>query len=413
MTGDAQQVQAADATPEPGGSERPVVFLHIPKTAGTSFIGTLRNAFGQDRLIRLAAIDGTTADEIGRLLSKRPDNPACLIGHVPFHAIAPWRERCSIFTILRHPIDRVMSLYRFLLGRPAEELLRLELRPGFSFEEFIASRHPELFAQVHDGMVRQLCGDAQLMNPDLPGFWSEAACARTVGAALHTLDGIDFGLAEDMGNTLRVARDAMRIPYELSTGRDNVTSSRRHLPDVDCCLAIVACNAMDLVLYERAAALFAGRCARPGIGAAAAAWSRSVHAATPGQETAIRGIRGLQGFHEVETEGFAWLDSEQANRLHFDLQAASALIRLNCFAIGKNYPIGDIAIEVNGVEVPARAYWTEEPWLVIELDPVALRHPVNVLSIRPPYFVPVRFLDPTASDPRSLSIAVAKVTFAP
>jgi hypothetical protein len=47
--------------------DHPVMLLHIPKTAGTSFIGTLRNIFGQNRLVRLTSIDESTFGEIGRL----------------------------------------------------------------------------------------------------------------------------------------------------------------------------------------------------------------------------------------------------------------------------------------------------------------------------------------------------------
>ncbi len=98
----------------PAKLDRPVMFLHIPKTAGTSFISTLRNIFGQNRLVRLTSIDESTPGEIGRLLSERPGDLACLTGHVPFHMIAPWQAWCTIFTVLRHPIARVMSLFRFI-----------------------------------------------------------------------------------------------------------------------------------------------------------------------------------------------------------------------------------------------------------------------------------------------------------
>ena len=395
----------------PAGLDRPVMFLHIPKTAGTSFISTLRNIFGQNRLIRLASIDDSTPSEIGRLLSERPGDLACLTGHVPFHMIAPWQAQCTIFTVLRHPIARVMSLFRFIQQRPLAEQQRLGLHTDFSFHEFITSRHPELFAQIHNGMTRMLCGDPDFNTPNSPKFWNVAPSPQITQAALLTLDSIDFGLAEDMDNTMSVARGAWGIPYGLDIGHENVTNPTGVAPDIESSLEIASCNAMDLVLYQHAAGLFASRRSWLGAKLGAATGRSAVHVPFLGENVAIGNIAGRQGFHEVEYGGFAWLDSEQPARIHFDLAAPAARIRLYCYAIHKEYPVDEIVIEVNGAPVTTHVYRVESPWFTLKTDPFTLRHPFNMLSIRPPYFVPVRYVNPDARDRRSLSIALAKIAF--
>ena len=397
----------------PATLDRPVVFLHIPKTAGTSFIGTLRNIFGQNRLVRLVSIDESTPAEIGRLLSERPDDLTCLIGHIPFHMIAPWQARCTIFTILRHPIARVMSLFRFIQRRPPSEQQRLGLQTGFGFDEFITSRHPELFAQIHDGMTRMLCGDPDLNTPESPKFWNVAPLPKIIQAALLTLDSIDFGLAEEMNNTMRVARGAWGIPYALDISHENVTNPTGAIPDVECSLAIVSRNAMDLVLYEHAAGLFANRCSWLDAKLGAATGRSTVYAPPLGEAVTIGSIPGLQGFHEIEDTGIAWLDSEQPTRIHFDVATPTARIQLHGYAIHADYPVGEIVIEVNGTRIAVRVCRAESSWFTLETDPVALHHPLNVLSIRPPYFLPARYVNPGTRDPRSLSIALAKIAFEP
>jgi hypothetical protein len=306
-----------------------------------------------------------------------------------------------------------MSLFRFIQRRSPAEQRRLGLRTNFTFNEFITSRQPELFAQIHDGMTRMLCGDPEINTPDSPKFWNVAPSPQIIRAALLTLDSIDFGLAEDMNNTMRVARGAWGIPYNLNISHENVTNPTGATPDIECSLEIVSRNAMDVVLYQHAAGLFASRCSWLDEKLDAVTGRSAIHVPFLGENVVIGSIPGLQGFHEVERGGFAWLDSEQPTRIHFDLAAPAARIRLHGYAIHKEYPVNEIVIEVNGTQVATRVSRVESPWFTLETDPVALRHPFNVLSIRPPYFVPVRYANPDSRDPRSLSIALAKVAFEP
>jgi hypothetical protein len=287
------------------------------------------------------------------------------------------------------------------------------LRPGFTFKEFITSRYPGLFTQIHDGMTRMLSGDQDFNTPDSPRFWDVAPSPHVARTALRTLDSIDFGLAEDMPNTMRIARVAWGIPYDLGTGHENVTNPTGISPDVECAFEIVSRNAMDLVLYQHATDLFANRCAQLQTEPAAPIDRSTIHTPVLGQEAVIGAIPGLQGFHPVEPAGIAWLDSTQLARIHFSLDAPTARIRMYCYAIRGDYPIDEIVVELNGAPLAARVRRTEDFWFSLETDSTGLRQPFNVLSIRPPYFVPVRCTDPNSRDPRSLSIALAKVAFEP
>ena len=84
------------------GRPRPVLFLHIPKTAGTSFIVMLQNAFGDNRVQRIRYLNDCTRPMIKDLLQKELDSISCLTGHLPIHMFDGSLDRFQPFTVLRH-----------------------------------------------------------------------------------------------------------------------------------------------------------------------------------------------------------------------------------------------------------------------------------------------------------------------
>lgn len=103
-----------------------VLFLHIPKCGGDTFSHALRGA-GDPPLFFV------------------PDGSVLVNGHTPQHMT--WREWCSVgwsmpagFRVLafvRHPVDRVMSAYRYVhLARP--DLVHLAETPSAFLDNFFS-----------------------------------------------------------------------------------------------------------------------------------------------------------------------------------------------------------------------------------------------------------------------------------
>ncbi len=96
-----------------------VIFLHIPKAAGSTLLHILQRAYKpENRLF----IEDDSIREPDRLLSSMSDTQkreiALLAGHVKF-GIHTWLPQpATYFTILRHPIERIISDITFCIKRP-------------------------------------------------------------------------------------------------------------------------------------------------------------------------------------------------------------------------------------------------------------------------------------------------------
>lgn len=134
-------------------ADKKIVFLHIPKTGGQSLRKIAESNYKKHE--RFACYpsnpDYPGVDELAALGSDEVSKLKLICGHVDFgiHERLPYE--CEYFTMMRHPIDRVISAYQHILRRN-------EKCTGFSLLKIFESKR--LLLDNHQ--TRMLSGE----NPD-------------------------------------------------------------------------------------------------------------------------------------------------------------------------------------------------------------------------------------------------------
>lgn len=166
-----------------------------------------------------------------------------LVGHVPYDAYAQLTAPVDVITMLRDPVQRIVSLYYYIQRRPAHPFSNLV--QGRSLEQFAASG----WEQVRDDQVRQISGGVE------PGL----------DAAKHNLmHGMRvFGIAERFDESLLLMQRALGWGHVLHRNL-NVTAGRPAVGEIPrrAIAEIERANPLDLELYAWASTEFARRVAR-------------------------------------------------------------------------------------------------------------------------------------------------------
>lgn len=142
-----------------------LVFHHLPKTAGTPFRTALFNLFGEANCTHLREIDFLTGANVRSAITRGPQ-PRMVCGHIPTRYVAE-ASRDAAVTFVRDPIERVLSLCRFLRYRPLGVRAHVGLGESFTLREFLDCRHADVTSLVDDGMCRFLVGVCERMAESL------------------------------------------------------------------------------------------------------------------------------------------------------------------------------------------------------------------------------------------------------
>lgn len=225
----------------------PVVFLHLPKTAGTTLKAMIAQAYaGQDGL-RLAMHDSNEGP-LASIPSERWAQFAWAAGHTTWD-IRRYFVKAGIepriITLLREPVSRVYSLFRYIHRDPDHARHTMWTRSGVTVEQVYRDIQLRSF---DNQQVRLLAGETTRVKPF--GTIDQADFER---ARHHLLDGcFSFGLQERMSETIDRFCNALGWP-ELDLVNLNAAPGPTMPPERDAAL-IREHNTWDRALYQCAEA---------------------------------------------------------------------------------------------------------------------------------------------------------------
>lgn len=222
------------------GTSAVTMFVHIPKTAGTTFNSVLSYQYGHRRSLWIPWDHVCVQDTLCRLGDEDRARLTLVRGHVPFG----WHEHINrpvrYITMLRHPVDRVVSLYYYFKQGPDCHEHRLAKSCG-SVEEFVAS---EATLQVDNDQVRRLSGRAL-------GF-GEVTSEALRAAITHVTHFACVGLTERFDESILLMARALDWWWPVFYLSSNITRKRPSLTEISSSTRslIEKYNEHDLALYE-------------------------------------------------------------------------------------------------------------------------------------------------------------------
>lgn len=231
------------------GAEPAAIFLHIPKTAGSTLYQIINRNY-QKRHIYTIWQDGTL-DEFKDLSDARRSKIRLLRGHAGYGIHQNLPRPAIYFTLLRDPIERVISYYHFVRRTPAHYCHDQVRSDNMSLGEFIESKIDRM---VDNGQSRLLGG----LETGHELEFGECTEELLQTAKKNLRENISVvGLTEEFDATLLLLKRYFGW-HQIFYTRQNVSSNRLHRDELpkSTSEAIREVNQLDLDLYQTAETLF-------------------------------------------------------------------------------------------------------------------------------------------------------------
>jgi hypothetical protein len=234
----------------------PLIFTHMYKSGGTTLQSIVKRQYRGASLYHFTGRKDN-ADAFRALPHEERHRLNLLIGHMYFGMHEWIRPGAAYMTMLRDPIERVISFYYFVRRRPTHYLWQHGFTEATTLRDFLEQRR---CIELDNFQTRNLC-------PEPEGHLGFGKV--TPAMSREALDNLDryavVGVTEYFDDSLCIL--SHRFGWQdVSYAPLNVTHERPGLHDIESSTIdlIREFNACDVAVYERACTIFERQLAEAG-----------------------------------------------------------------------------------------------------------------------------------------------------
>jgi hypothetical protein len=222
-----------------------IIFLHIPKAAGITLYNILDRQYKKQEIY---TIDGVRVKEsvehFKKLSIEKRSNFSLLKGHQPFGLHEYMIGSVKYITMLRNPVDRIISFYYYVLSEPKHYLHDTVKAKKLSLDDFVVSG---LSNELDNGQVRLIAG----CDVDL----EYGGCSRELlEIAKYNIQNFFavVGLQERFDESLILMKKKLGWKKTILYRKSNITRGKPSVRDVsrDVVRSIEKINELDCELYD-------------------------------------------------------------------------------------------------------------------------------------------------------------------
>lgn len=132
-----------------------LIFLHLLKTGGRTLASVLKRNYSDDVRFHYGQRPGETLEDLQQLSEPERRSLQLVHGHFDFGIHTCFPQPCTYITLLRHPVERVISHYYYALHNPQHYTHQLVKENDMSLTDYLEHG----IIDLNNGQTRRIAGN--------------------------------------------------------------------------------------------------------------------------------------------------------------------------------------------------------------------------------------------------------------